>query len=240
MKKLTFKSTTLALTLMLAACGSYKDTKMSGSSEPEYKISDTDVKKWVIEKNKVEQCLFPKKGSAKNRLSESNRFVYQMAAYNRTLSQIIGEDHYQTLMQDPASQQYLADRLAKLGHSKSVKIEKKWCSELRADYQKFNKSTKTAKSVTKKSAEDGQSKQAKKSVSKKSQKVARKGLETKDKPYQAVDEIEEITQDTSSMKASSKGRANERSEDSSYQEPKAPNGRIKVNWEPVKNEVYSY
>ena len=130
MKKLTFKSITLALTLMLAACGSYKDTKMSGSSEPEYKISDTDVKKWVIEKNKVEQCLFPKKGSAKNRLSESNRFVYQMAAYNRTLSQIIGEDHYQTLMQDPASQQYLADRLAKLGHSKSVKIEKKWCSEL--------------------------------------------------------------------------------------------------------------
>ncbi|ABY70469.1 hypothetical protein APJL_1919 [Actinobacillus pleuropneumoniae serovar 3 str. JL03] len=236
MKKLTFKSVTLALTLMLAACGSHKDTNVSGLSEPEYKISDADMNKWIIEKNKVEQCLFPRKGSAKNsKLSESNRFVYQMAAYNRTLSQIIGEDDYQTLMQDPASQQYLAERLAKLGHSKSVKIEKKWCNELRADYQKFNKATKTAKSAAKKAT--GKSKQAKKTVNKKSQKVARKEAEEKDIPY--IGDINEKVQDTSSMKASARGRANT-AEDNSYQEPKAPNGRIKVNWDPVKNEVYSY
>lgn len=97
---------------MLLACSSQSNQSEISSYEPKYKVSNEDVKKWVIERNKMEQCLYPK--SVVNNsvtLPDSQQFLYHMAVYSQTLNQIIGADNYQALMQDPASQQYLSSKL---------------------------------------------------------------------------------------------------------------------------------
>ena len=95
------------------------------------KISDELAKKWVIEKNKAQQCLFPKES---NRIAATQPFLYQMAIYNHPLLQVIGEQNYQILSQSPSSQQYAAAKLRKFNHTKKAKFGKSWCNELRKEY----------------------------------------------------------------------------------------------------------
>lgn len=126
---------TCCLALLLTACSSQNqsdnDTANSAKSGIKYKISDDQAKKWVSEKNKVQQCLFPKGNS---HIATKQPFLYQMAIYNRPLLQVIGEKDYQTLSVSPASQQYAAAKLRKFNHNKKVKLDKAWCASLRKEY----------------------------------------------------------------------------------------------------------
>lgn len=126
---------TCCLALLLSACGSKQggnDTANSAQSGIKYKISDEQTKQWVLEKNKAQQCLFPKGGT---QIASHQPFLYQMAVYSRPLVQVIGEKDYQLLSINPASQQYAAAKLRKFNHNKKVKFDKAWCTELRKEYR---------------------------------------------------------------------------------------------------------
>ncbi|WGE50224.1 DUF5358 domain-containing protein [Actinobacillus equuli subsp. haemolyticus] len=231
MKKLTFRTLTLFIVLLLTACGSYTDSNSSNSRKAKYQISNEDVKKWVIEKNKFEQCLYPKERKSKGaKLSEGNRMLYQMAVYQTTLSQVIGEDNYLILTQDPASQRYLAKKLQQYGHSQKAQFSQAWCNTLKATYLQ---PTKTKKAVTKptnvKKVTNKKSRKAK--LSRKSAPVVKTELDNIDNQEQLDIAQEEVLEPVAIQ---------QEEKESSFQEPQAPSDRIKVNWEPVKNEVYSY
>ncbi|MEH8031639.1 DUF5358 family protein [Gallibacterium anatis] len=121
-KKLLLSS----LVLVLTAC----------SASPKYKISDEDAKKWIIEGNKVEQCLFPKEYKAKNfnSLSQEERYLQAMGALN-TLAQVIGMHNYQLIGSDFLSKQYLQKQYEKFNHSNPISFDPKWCNALKKDYQ---------------------------------------------------------------------------------------------------------
>ena len=93
--------------------------------------SETYTRANHIEKNKAQQCLFPKES---NRIAATQPFLYQMAIYNHPLLQVIGEQNYQILSQSPSSQQYAAAKLRKFNHTKKAKFGKSWCNELRKEY----------------------------------------------------------------------------------------------------------
>lgn len=217
MKKLTFRTLTLCIVLLLTACGSYMKSNSVNPKKAKYQISNTDVQKWVVEKNKFEQCLYPKEQKAKGtKLSEGNRMLYQMAVYQTTLSQVIGTDNYLTIIQDPASQRYLAKKLQQYGHSQKAQFSPAWCNTLKATYLQPNKATNKQTNLKKTTTK----KARKTKVSKKQTPVIKTEIDTSDNQEQL-----DISQEE---------------KESSFQEPQAPSDRIKVNWEPVKNEVYSY
>lgn len=126
---------TCCLVALLSACSSPKqsgnDTANQAKSRIKYKISDEQARKWVNEKNRTQQCLFPK-GST--HIAGKQPFLYQMAVFNRPLLDVIGEQNYQILSANPASQQYAAAKLRKFNHTKKVKIDKAWCQALRKEY----------------------------------------------------------------------------------------------------------
>ena len=127
---------TCGMICLLSACSSETYTRANHTANQpkpatKYKISDELAKKWVIEKNKAQQCLFPKES---NRIAATQPFLYQMAIYNHPLLQVIGEQNYQILSQSPSSQQYAAAKLRKFNHTKKAKFGKSWCNELRKEY----------------------------------------------------------------------------------------------------------
>lgn len=233
MKKLTFRALTLFIVLLLTACGSYIDSNSSNPRKAKYQISNEDVKKWVIEKNKFEQCLYPKERKSKGaKLSEGNRMLYQMAVYQMTLSQVIGEDNYLTLTQDPVSQRYLAKKLQQYGHSQKAQFSQVWCNTLKAAYLQPTKAKKAiAKPANVKKATNKKSRKAK--LNGKASPAAKIELDNIDNQDQ-LDIAQEEVIDPVAMPVQQDEK------ESSFQEPQAPSDRIKVNWEPVKNEVYSY
>lgn len=127
---------TCGMICLLSACSSETYTRANHTANQpksaiKYKISDELAKKWVIEKNKAQQCLFPKES---NRIAAAQPFLYQMAIYNHPLLQVIGEQNYQILSLSPSSQQYAAAKLRKFNHTKKAKFGKTWCNELRKEY----------------------------------------------------------------------------------------------------------
>ena len=78
---------TCGMICLLSACSSETYTRANHTANQpkpatKYKISDELAKKWVIEKNKAQQCLFPKES---NRIAAAQPFLYQMAIYNHPL-----------------------------------------------------------------------------------------------------------------------------------------------------------
>ncbi|VEI47634.1 Uncharacterised protein [Actinobacillus equuli] len=74
--------------------------------------------------------------------------LYQMAVYQTTLSQVIGEDNYLILTQDPASQRYLAKKLQQHGHSQKAQFSQVWCNTLKATYLQPTKAKKAVAKQT--------------------------------------------------------------------------------------------
>ena len=130
MNKIFSKWLSLCVLFAITAC-STNHTANSDKRGAKYKISDNEVKTWIVERNKAQQCLFPK-GTAT--VSVSQPFLYQMATYNRPLQQVIGDDNYLTVSSDAASQQYLAAKLRKFNHNKKATFAKAWCNDLRKEY----------------------------------------------------------------------------------------------------------
>lgn len=69
------KLTALSLLVFLTSCQNLNSPKIA------YKLSDEDAKKWIIEVNKVEQCVFAKEYQAKN----SNNFLMKKSIYIKKL-----------------------------------------------------------------------------------------------------------------------------------------------------------
>ncbi|AFU19718.1 hypothetical protein ASU2_07910 [Actinobacillus suis H91-0380] len=158
--------------------------------------------------------------------------LYQMAVYQTTLSQVIGEDNYLILTQDPASQRFLAKKLQQHGHSQKAQFSQAWCNTLKATYLQ---PTKAKKAVTKptnvKKTTNKKTRKAK--VTKKSARIVRSEIDNSDNQDQLDIAQEEVIEPVALP-------VQPEEKESSFQEPQAPSDRIRVNWEPVKNEVYSY
>ena len=235
MKKLSIRFITLALAFVLSACGSLNSSfSFNKSVGPRYKISDEDVKKWVLERNKVEQCLYPKQIRTKgiHTLSKGDQLLYQMAVSNKTLHQVVGSKNYLTLTTDPASQQYLAARFKKLNHSRAARVEKAWCDALKKDYDQLVKS---ANATAKRQSAEA-TKQAKK-TDKKQTATATKDTDTREEEefeYKDPFAPQANNSGSNTNEVSLKQRTATGSKGSSIP------SKIKINFEPVKNEVYSY
>ncbi|WP_150540099.1 DUF5358 family protein [Actinobacillus vicugnae] len=232
MKKLTFRTLTLFAVLLLTACGSFTGSNTHNPKKAKYQISNEDVKKWVLEKNKAEQCLYPKERKAKGaKLSEGNRMLYQMAVYQTTLGQVIGKDNYLTISQDPASQRYLAKKLQQYEHSQKAQFSQAWCNTLKATYLQPTKPTKaTAKQTSAPKATTAKNSKKTKTT-KKATRVTKPEVDNSENQDQ-LDIAQEDMLDSEAIEQEEK--------ESTFQKPQAPSDRIKVNWEPVKNEIYSY
>ncbi|MFA9499312.1 DUF5358 family protein [Mannheimia sp. E30BD] len=107
------------------------------SSEPKYKISDEDIKKWIIEGNKIEQCIFNKeyRNNDFSKLTKIEQALHNKEVYLNTLISVIGENNVQIISSDPASQRYIEQQLQKFNHSESAKFDKKWCQDVKRNYQ---------------------------------------------------------------------------------------------------------
>ncbi|MDY2947281.1 MAG: DUF5358 family protein [Mannheimia varigena] len=107
------------------------------SSEPKYKISDEDTKRWIIEGNKVEQCVFNKEYRNKDfsKLTQIEQTLHTKEVYRSTLISVIGENNVQIINSDPASQRYVEQQFQKFNHAEPAKFDKKWCQDIKRDYQ---------------------------------------------------------------------------------------------------------
>lgn len=124
------KLTAISAVLLLAGCQNFNSPKIA------YKLSDEDAKKWIIEVNKMEQCVFAKEYQAKNfnNLSNEERFLYDNGVIKSTLARIIGGQNMQIIASDPASQQYTIAQYQKFNHSEKATFDPQWCEAQKRDY----------------------------------------------------------------------------------------------------------
>ncbi|WP_373777256.1 DUF5358 family protein [Glaesserella sp.] len=219
MKKQFFKLITFTLTTFLTACSSFSGLGFHTHTDgPRYKIADEDVKKWIVERNKTEQCLYPKDiRSNRGTLSDGQLFLYQMAVYQHTLNNVIGTRDYDIIMLDPASQQYLAKKLQQFNHTKSVQFEKAWCDNLKAEYKQAIQQTK-ATIKKQQSEQEAKELEVKKQQTKKEQKI-------REEAYKQGAEL-------------ARQEAAQQQEQS--QEPEIKWDRTKISWDPASHDEYSF
>lgn len=127
LKKLSFIATALTLT----ACAS------NVSNEPQYKISDVDAKKYLLESRKAEQCLFPQQQWQTGNLPSIDKDIAHHFIVNRPMIQTIGTQATATISQDEPSQDYLVEQLLPFWQDKNNKVDfdQNWCKNLTAEYQ---------------------------------------------------------------------------------------------------------
>lgn len=131
------KLTALSLLVFLTSCQNLNSPKIA------YKLSDEDTKKWIIEVNKVEQCVFAKEYQAKNSNNFSNeeKYLYKKAGLN-TLANIIGMENIQIINNDPISQKYAMDQYHKFNHNEKATFDQQWCEDQKRDYNQALKQLK--------------------------------------------------------------------------------------------------
>ncbi|MDO4698520.1 MAG: DUF5358 family protein [Pasteurellaceae bacterium] len=130
------KSVLIASVIALIGCGSSQYSTYS--SKPKYKISDEDTRRWIVEGNKFEQCLFPKEYSKGtfNRLSDEEKYLHDIFVYGKSLENTIGSIHSQTIFNDRPSFNYLfVQQFPKFNHSKKVAFDKQWCETVKKEYK---------------------------------------------------------------------------------------------------------
>lgn len=126
------KSLILASLFTLSACGSIIPPTAK------YKISDEDTQKWIIEENRIEQCFFPKEWKSGNfsKLSQVDQaamsHVRQLIIFS-----IVGQENYNTIANDPLSNQYLSQQFNKFNHSKPADFNKEWCDAQKVEFSKL-------------------------------------------------------------------------------------------------------
>lgn len=128
------KLTALSTILFLAGCqnlGSFGAPKMA------YKLSDEDAKKWIIEGNKIEQCVFPKEYASKNfnNLSLEERQLYFNGVMLMSLASVIGGQNVNLIRSDVASSQYAESQYNKFNHSEKAIFDPQWCEVQKQSYR---------------------------------------------------------------------------------------------------------
>lgn len=120
------KLSVLSAILLLAGCHTLGNT---GTPKVFYKLSDEDAKKWIVEVNKKEQCLFPKeyKSNSFHNLSNEERQFYFDRVTIGTLTPIIGEQNIREILGSPNAQQNLKEQFQKFNHSQTIAFDPKEC-----------------------------------------------------------------------------------------------------------------
>ena len=123
------KLTAISALLLLTGCQNLTSHQIA------YKLSDEDAKKWVVEGNKIEQCLFAKEYQTRNfnNLSDEERQLLWKGVVNE-LSLIIGGQNAQLIDNDLASARYARSQFQKFNHSEQAMFESQWCDALKRDY----------------------------------------------------------------------------------------------------------
>lgn len=106
------------------------------STEPRYKLSDIDAQHWIIESNKVEQCLFYNEWKNHNfyNLSKEEKDLLNYFVNLKTLIRLIGEDSFKIIQLDKKSQEYADFKFRKFNHSEPVIFDNTWCQSLKSEY----------------------------------------------------------------------------------------------------------
>lgn len=146
------KSLLVASVVALVGCGS--SNYSSYSAQPKYKISDEDTKKWIVEGNKREQCVFAKqyKNKSFKDLSPIEQQLHFNGVINASLVEVVGINNAQIIFSDPASQEYAKSQYSKFNHSEPVKFDQQWCSQQKKAYAQALKQLKREYEKEKKEA----------------------------------------------------------------------------------------
>ncbi|WP_324682333.1 DUF5358 family protein [Bibersteinia trehalosi] len=117
------KKIALITTALLAACSSELDQKYPNAK---YKISNSQMKEYVLQMNNAEQCIHPNlaglsyeqaQAQVYSKYSELEQFVWNYGVVPKVLEKIIGEQNAKTILaDDEASQHYFFDKLEKFNH----------------------------------------------------------------------------------------------------------------------------
>ncbi|MDK4575277.1 DUF5358 family protein [Kingella kingae] len=99
---------------------------------PKYKISDADVRKWIIEGNKAEQCLFPNINSVSP--TPTTYILHKRYVYELPLIKVIGLQNTNTIFSDIESGQYLERKFRRFNHAKPATFSSEWCENLKQQY----------------------------------------------------------------------------------------------------------
>lgn len=157
-----FKKSLMALSVfLLVGCGSHNVYRQQ---TPKYKISDEETKKWIIEGNKFEQCLFPKEFEKQTlaNLSQEELYLYNLFIWGKSLQNVMGDSIAQTIFSDDASKNYAFNTQApRFNHSQKAEFSKQWCAN---EKKQYNSALKQLKIEIKKAkqAEIARQKQAEK------------------------------------------------------------------------------
>ncbi|OOF86221.1 DUF5358 family protein [Rodentibacter ratti] len=131
----------IGVVTFLTAC-SLGNVGNSVSSEPKFKISEEQMKAFILEGNNIEQCIYPKlKGLS---FTEATHKVYNKMTpielyvigklRAKKLKEIIGEKNYSLGSNDQLSENYFLQMFNRL-NNQIANINSKECNQLKKEYQ---------------------------------------------------------------------------------------------------------
>ena len=130
---------TVSILFFLTACS----REVTNYPNAKYKITDKEVKKYILELNNREQCIYPQLAELSYEEAEAQVYSKQSDAEkktwdymsNRLLSEIIG-DNYAFLEQDEDSANYFIEKHNRLNNQKA-KVDPKSCALFKEDFESF-------------------------------------------------------------------------------------------------------
>lgn len=134
------KKFALIATVFLAACSSELDQKYP---DAQYKISNSQMKEYVLQMNNAEQCIYPNlaglsyeqaQDQVYSKYSELEQFVWNYGVMPKVLEKIIGEQNTKAILfDDEASQNYFFDKLDKFNHQ-NAKVNVRECEKFKMEF----------------------------------------------------------------------------------------------------------
>lgn len=134
------KKIALIATAFLAACSSELDQKYP---DAQYKISNSQMKEYVLQMNNAEQCIYPNlaglsyeqaQDQVYSKYSELEQFVWHYGVRPKVLEKIIGEQNTKTIfVVDAASQNYFFDKLDKFNHQ-NANVNVRECEKFKMEF----------------------------------------------------------------------------------------------------------
>lgn len=133
---------TIGVITFLTSCSLGNVGINSMSSEPIFKISEEQMKDFILEGNNIEQCIYPKlKGlsfgeatnKVYNQLTPVEVYVISKLKANK-LREIVGEKNYYLGSNEQLSQNYFLQMFNRL-NNQIANINQKECNQLKKEYQ---------------------------------------------------------------------------------------------------------
>ncbi|QPB43607.1 DUF5358 family protein [Rodentibacter haemolyticus] len=121
-----------------------------------YKVTDEEMKKYVAEVNKFQQCVYPEIAKANNdpkRLEKifnrTEEEKYLWLDFGRSLiASIVGQENDQRIAQDPNSQKYFEKKYQEFSHHHPVIFTEKDKKECELFKRNFNQKLNELKQLT--------------------------------------------------------------------------------------------